>query len=213
MTHIVASSAKRPAHHGTPKSLLSCTATRSRKRRGMPKCRVQERARLGREPEDDRPRAVLVKRGDVHERLSGAIARGPEHANEDLVAGLGDRDAVTEVTLNEQRLGAVEAAELPDRQGGWRGVRESPAARRLLADAPRRSWSGGTGRSCRSALSNAACMRCGAAARSLPTWLQGPIFFTWIIRRLPVGRGRARRRWRGGGCVALQARTTGAVIR
>jgi len=59
---------------------------------------VQKRAGLGRELQDDRPRAVLVQRGDVDDRLprarlrgpvrSGAVRCGPMDDDEELVERL-----------------------------------------------------------------------------------------------------------------------------
>jgi hypothetical protein len=64
---------------------------------------MQIRASLGREPHDDRLRAVLVQCGDVHERPSGAASCVPQHTDEDAVTVLDDRDAVAQVALDEQR--------------------------------------------------------------------------------------------------------------
>jgi len=65
---------------------------------GLAKRGVQKRAGLGRELQDDRPRAVLVQRGDVDDRLprarlrgpvrSGAVRCGPMDDDEELVERL-----------------------------------------------------------------------------------------------------------------------------
>jgi hypothetical protein len=64
---------------------------------------MQQRASLRREPHYDRLRSVLLQRRDVHERLPITAPCSPEHADEDAIIFLDDRDAVAEVALDEQR--------------------------------------------------------------------------------------------------------------